>query len=155
MEQKLQQFCRLFLPVLSAVPELFWSWLLWLQEVWITFKTNKEKRSDNCNLNNTFHCFTGTVSNKHLSLKVIHTSCNHRSHDQNNSGTADNTGSFICTWAIILGYVSVACFEACAFPTIITYLWPGFLKGYLYTAAGFDVYASWLIVELWSLFLLW
>ena len=38
-------------------------------------------------------------------------------------------GSFICTWAIILGYVSVTCFEACAFPTIITYLWPGFLKG--------------------------
>ena len=38
------------------------------------------------------------------------------------------TGSFICTWAIVLGYVSVACFEACAFPTIITYLWPGFLK---------------------------
>ena len=33
-------------------------------------------------------------------------------------------GSFICTWAIILGYVSVTCFEACAFPTIITYLWP-------------------------------
>lgn len=31
-------------------------------------------------------------------------------------------GSFICTWAIILGYVSVTCFEACAFPTIITYL---------------------------------
>ena len=36
-----------------------------------------------------------------------------------------STGSFICTWMIILGYVSVACFEACAFPTIITYLWPG------------------------------
>ena len=35
-----------------------------------------------------------------------------------------STGSFICTWMIILGYVSVACFEACAFPTIITYLWP-------------------------------
>ena len=52
-----------------------------------------------------------------------------------------STGSFICTWMIILGYVSVACFEACAFPTIITYLWPGFLKGYLYTVAGFDIYA--------------
>ena len=56
------------------------------------------------------------------------------------------TGSFICTWAIILGYVGVACFEACAFPTILTYLWPGFLKGYLYTVAGFDIYASWLAV---------
>lgn len=58
------------------------------------------------------------------------------------------TGSFICTWAIVLGYVSVACFEACAFPTIITYLWAGFLKGYLYTVAGFDVYASWLAVAI-------
>jgi amino acid transporter len=56
------------------------------------------------------------------------------------------TGSFICTWAIILGYVSVACFEACALPTIITYIYPAFLKGYLYTVAGFDVYASWLAV---------
>jgi amino acid transporter len=64
------------------------------------------------------------------------------------------TGSFICTWAIILGYVSVACFEACAFPTIITYLWPGFLKGYLYTVAGFDVYASWLIVAIVVAFLI-
>lgn len=54
------------------------------------------------------------------------------------------TGSFICTWGIILGYVGVVCFEACAFPTIVSYLFPGFLKGYLYTVAGFDVYASWL-----------
>lgn len=58
------------------------------------------------------------------------------------------TGSFVCTWGIILGYVGVACFEACAFPTILTYLWPGFLKGYLYTIAGFDIYASWLIVAI-------
>ena len=57
-----------------------------------------------------------------------------------------STGSFICTWAIILGYVSVACFEACALPTIITYIYPAFLKGYLYTVAGFDIYASWLAV---------
>lgn len=55
-------------------------------------------------------------------------------------------GSFVCTWAIVLGYVSVACFEACALPTIITYIYPDFLKGYLYTVAGFDVYASWLAV---------
>ena len=64
------------------------------------------------------------------------------------------TGSFICTWAIILGYVGVTCFEACAFPTIITYLWPGFLKGYLYTVAGFDIYASWLIVAILVAFLI-
>lgn len=53
-------------------------------------------------------------------------------------------GSFVCTWAIILGYVSVVCFEACALPTIITYVWPQFLQGYLYTVAGFDIYATWL-----------
>ena len=58
------------------------------------------------------------------------------------------TGSFVCTWAIILGYVSVVCFEACAMPTIITYLYPPFLKGYLYTVAGFDIYASWLCVAI-------
>ena len=57
-------------------------------------------------------------------------------------------GSFICTWAIVLGYVSVVCFEACALPTIITYIYPGFLKGYLYTVAGFDIYASWLAVAI-------
>lgn len=57
-------------------------------------------------------------------------------------------GSFICTWAIILGYVSVVCFEACALPTIISYIYPKFLKGYLYTVAGFDIYASWLAVAM-------
>ena len=64
------------------------------------------------------------------------------------------TGSFICTWMIVLGYVSVACFEACTFPTIITYLWPGFLKGYMYTVAGFDIYASWLITAIVIAFLI-
>lgn len=59
-----------------------------------------------------------------------------------------STGSFICTWAIILGYVSVVCFEACALPTIITYIYPGFLKGYMYTVAGFDIYASWVAVAI-------
>ena len=52
-------------------------------------------------------------------------------------------GSFVCTWAIILGYVSVVCYEACALPTIVSYIFPGFLKGYMYTVAGFDVYATW------------
>ena len=58
------------------------------------------------------------------------------------------TGSFICTWGIIFGYAGVVCFEACALPTIIGYLFPGFLKGYLYTVAGFDIYASWLGVAM-------
>lgn len=56
------------------------------------------------------------------------------------------TGSFICTWGIILGYVGVVAFEACAFPTVIQYIYPDFLKGYMYTIAGFDIYASWVAV---------
>lgn len=54
-------------------------------------------------------------------------------------------GSFVCTWAIILSYVGVVCFEAVSLPTILQYIFPGFLKGYLYSVAGFDIYASWLI----------
>lgn len=57
-------------------------------------------------------------------------------------------GSFICTWSIILSYIGVVCFEACSFPTIIQYIFPGFLKGYLYTIAGFDIYATWLVVAI-------
>ena len=64
------------------------------------------------------------------------------------------TGSFICTWAIIYGYAGVVCFEACAFPTIIGYIWPGFMQGYLYTVAGFDIYASWLLVAVIMAFLM-
>lgn len=56
------------------------------------------------------------------------------------------TASFICTWYIILGYASVAAFEACAFPTVLTWLFPNFLQGYMYTIGGFKVYASWVIV---------
>lgn len=54
--------------------------------------------------------------------------------------------SFVTSWSIIMSYIGVVCFEACSLPTIIQYIFPGFLKGYLYTVAGFDIYASWLIV---------
>lgn len=57
-------------------------------------------------------------------------------------------GSFICTWAIVLGYAGVVCFEACALPTIIAYIFPDFLQGYLYNVAGFSIYASWLAVAI-------
>lgn len=57
-------------------------------------------------------------------------------------------GSYICTWALILSYVGVVCFEACSLPTIIQYIFPGFLQGYLYSIAGFDIYASWLAVAI-------
>ncbi len=55
-------------------------------------------------------------------------------------------GSFVCTWALILSYVGVVCFEACSFPTILQYIFPGIQKGYLYTVAGFDVYLSWVLI---------
>lgn len=57
-------------------------------------------------------------------------------------------GSFICTWSIILSYIGVVCFEACSLPTIMQYIFPEFLKGYLYTVAGFDIYFTWLVVAI-------
>lgn len=56
------------------------------------------------------------------------------------------TGSFICTWALILSYVGVVCFEACSLPTILQYVFPNILQGYMYTIAGFDVYATWVAI---------
>ncbi len=53
--------------------------------------------------------------------------------------------SFACTWGIILGYVGVICFESCTIPLCISYIFPGFLQGYLYTVAGFDIYATWIL----------
>lgn len=58
--------------------------------------------------------------------------------------------SFICTWAIILGYISVVAFEAVAFPTVMQYLFPDYMKVYLYSVAGFDVYLTWLLVGILS-----
>ncbi len=52
------------------------------------------------------------------------------------------TGSFVCTWMIILGYVATAAFEATALPTVITYLFPNFNQVYLYTIAGRDIYLT-------------
>ena len=52
------------------------------------------------------------------------------------------TGSFVCTWMIILGYVATAAFEATALPTVITYLFPDFNQVYLYSIAGRDIYLT-------------
>lgn len=57
-------------------------------------------------------------------------------------------GSYICTWTLVLSYVGVVCFEACSFATIMQYVVPGFLQGYLYTIAGYDVYLSWVLVAI-------
>ena len=54
--------------------------------------------------------------------------------------------SFICTWSIILGYVSVVTFEAVALPTVLDSLIPGLDKFYLWTVAGWDVYLTWVLV---------
>jgi len=54
--------------------------------------------------------------------------------------------SFICTWAILLGYVSVVAFEAVALPTVTDFLFPGFSRGYLWTVAGWDVNLTWVLV---------
>lgn len=51
--------------------------------------------------------------------------------------------SFVTTWAIILGYVSVVAFEAVALPTVFEYLIPGYSKGHLYTIADWDVTITW------------
>lgn len=56
------------------------------------------------------------------------------------------TGSFVCTWALILSYVGVVCFEACSLPTIVQYIFPGFVKGYMYSVAGFDIHATWVLL---------
>lgn len=56
------------------------------------------------------------------------------------------TGSFICTWALILSYIGVVCFEAVSLPTIISYILPSFNQGYLYSVAGSDVYLSGVIL---------
>lgn len=53
------------------------------------------------------------------------------------------TASFVTTWAIILGYVSVVAFEAVALPTVFEYLIPNYTQGYLYTIAGWDVTITW------------
>lgn len=52
------------------------------------------------------------------------------------------TGSFVCTWMIILGYVATSAFEATALPTVINYLFPKFNQVYLYSIAGKDIYLT-------------
>ena len=51
--------------------------------------------------------------------------------------------SFITTWALILGYVSVVAFEAVALPTVFEYIIPNYSTGHMYTVAGWDVTATW------------
>lgn len=57
-------------------------------------------------------------------------------------------GSYVTIWALALSYIGVVCFEACSFATIMQYVIPDFLQGYLYTVAGYDVYLSWVAVAI-------
>lgn len=57
-------------------------------------------------------------------------------------------GSYITIWSLALSYIGVVCFEACSFATIMQYVIPDFLQGYLYTIAGYDVYLSWVAVAI-------
>ncbi|MBA4536160.1 amino acid permease [Bacillus aquiflavi] len=57
-----------------------------------------------------------------------------------------HNASFIAAWAIALGYISVAAFEAVALPTVIEYVFPNFKFGYMWTITGWDVYASWVLI---------
>ena len=50
--------------------------------------------------------------------------------------------SYVCTWALLLAYVSVAAFEAVALPTALSYLAPGIRQFPLWTIGGWQVYAT-------------
>ncbi|MDR5901900.1 APC family permease [Halomonas icarae] len=64
--------------------------------------------------------------------------------------------SFLCTWAITLGYVSVVSFEAVALPTVVEHLFPGYAVGHLWTIAGWEVKATWVAVGvIGSLLMMW
>jgi amino acid transporter len=56
------------------------------------------------------------------------------------------TASFVTTWAIILGYVSVVAFEAVALPTVLALLFPIMDAPPLWHVAGWPVTGPWLIV---------
>ncbi|UTW45296.1 amino acid permease [bacterium SCSIO 12696] len=57
-----------------------------------------------------------------------------------------NFGSFICTWTIILGYVSVSAFEAVALPTVLDHIFDFEHLGHLWQIAGSDVYFTWALI---------
>jgi len=55
--------------------------------------------------------------------------------------------SFVCTWSLILAYVTVVAFESVALSTGLAYLIPDFSFGRLWKVAGEDVYFSWIAVS--------
>ncbi|MEJ2139905.1 MAG: amino acid permease [Gammaproteobacteria bacterium] len=55
--------------------------------------------------------------------------------------------SFVCTWALVLAYVTVVAFEAVALATALEYLAPQLEAGRLWSVAGEDVHLSWLLIS--------
>ncbi|MBA2694709.1 MAG: APC family permease [Ornithinimicrobium sp.] len=54
--------------------------------------------------------------------------------------------AFVCSWFLVLGYVSVVAFEAVALPQTMLFLFPDMLAIKLWTIAGYEVYLSWVAV---------
>ncbi|TCP56409.1 amino acid/polyamine/organocation transporter (APC superfamily) [Tamaricihabitans halophyticus] len=54
--------------------------------------------------------------------------------------------AFVASWALVLGYVTVAAFEAVALPQTISYLVPSLSSGELWTVGDSPVYAAWTAV---------
>lgn len=51
--------------------------------------------------------------------------------------------AYVCGWMLSLGYLAIVALNATAIPVLANYIFPGvFNKGYLYTIAGYDVYAG-------------
>lgn len=63
-------------------------------------------------------------------------------------------GSFVCSWALVLCYFGVVAFEACALPSVVEFVIPNFLQGYLYTVAEFDIYLTYVAVGVGSALLI-
>ncbi len=55
------------------------------------------------------------------------------------------TGSFVCTWALVMGYITVPVFESVAVPTALEYLLPDVRLGLLWRIQGSDVYLSFVL----------
>ncbi len=57
-----------------------------------------------------------------------------------------HSAAYLCTWSLILGYISVVAFEAVALPTVLDNLIPNYQAIYLWNVAGWDVYLTWAMV---------
>ncbi len=58
------------------------------------------------------------------------------------------SASFFTGWMITFAYIGVAAWEGPALATAMDYLFDIPRIGYLWTVAGFDVYASWLVIPI-------